>query len=237
MLKHLKYALLPVLVASVFTSAPVYADWQQQLGELWQQTKAMTSTGVEMTKEGIAKAQAKLNESLKAPTEIGIAYGTEKEKWLEWAVSEFKKTPEGKKVTIKLIPMGSIEGAEAILNKDQRIHVWSPASSMVEGLLSDKWEKEYGKSPIHSDAILALTPMVIVMWEDRYQAFIGKYSEVNFKTLAEAVGERTGWAAIANKPDWGVFTFGHTKPTHSNSGLMSLVLTAYDMTIMTYSGV
>jgi ABC-type Fe3+ transport system substrate-binding protein len=228
MLKSLKPLLLPVIAAASLFIAPAQADWKQQLGELWEQTKAVTSTGVEMTKEGLAKAQDKLNQSLKEPTEIGIAYGTEKRKWLEWAVTEFGKTPEGSKVTIKLIPMGSIEGAEAVLKKDERIHVWSPASSMVEGLLSEKWEKEYGKSPIFSDAILVLTPMVIVMWEERYKAFVDKYTDVNFKTIAEALNERTGWAAIANKPDWGIFTFGHTKPTHSNSGLMTLVLTAYD---------
>jgi ABC-type Fe3+ transport system substrate-binding protein len=208
--------------------APAQADWQQQLSEIWQQTKSAASKGLEMTKDGLAKAQDQLNESLKQPTEIGIAYGTEKRKWLTWAVDAFKQTPEGKNVTVRLIPMGSVEGAEAVLKKDQRIHVWSPASSMVEGLLADKWEKEYGKTPIYSDAILALTPMVIVMWEDRYQAFVSHYNEVNFKAIASALNERTGWAAIANKPEWGIFTFGHTKPTHSNSGLLTLLLTAYD---------
>jgi ABC-type Fe3+ transport system substrate-binding protein len=46
--------------------------------------------------------------------------------------------------------------------------------------------------------------------------------------VAQALAEPTGWAAIANKPEWGVFTFGHTDPSRSNSGLMSLVLMAYD---------
>ena len=50
--------------------------------------------------------------------EIGIAYGTEKQRWLEWAVSEFAKTSEGKRITVNLIPMGSLEGAHAILSGD-----------------------------------------------------------------------------------------------------------------------
>ena len=70
--------------------------------------------------------------------------------------------------------------------------------------------------------------MVYVMWEDRYNAFKAKYQELNFKTIAQALEEPTGWAAIASKPEWGLFTFGHTNPTQSNSGLMTLVLMAFD---------
>jgi hypothetical protein len=55
--------------------------------------------------------------------EIGIAYGTEKERWLKWAVDEFAKTRDGKKIKVNLIPMGSLEGAHALLNGDQRIDV------------------------------------------------------------------------------------------------------------------
>src|SRR5262249_9216911 len=61
------------------------------------------------------------------PVEIGVAYGTEKQRWLEWAVYEFAKTPEGKHIKVNLIPMGSLEGAHAIISGDQRINVWSPA--------------------------------------------------------------------------------------------------------------
>src|SRR3974377_1923377 len=61
--------------------------------------------------------------------ELGIAYGTEKERWLQWAVGEWEKTSDGRRIKINLIPMGSLEGAHAILNGDKRINVWSPASS------------------------------------------------------------------------------------------------------------
>jgi ABC-type Fe3+ transport system substrate-binding protein len=211
--------LTALALSSVAPNAMAVADWQQTLGELWKETK--TQTG-ELTKG--------LKESFnpKAPVEIGIAFGTEKQKWLEWAVAEFAKTPEGKKVKVNLIPMGSVEGAEAVLKKDKRIHVWSPASSVVQELLVEPWQKENNKDPILSDAPLVLTPMVIVMWEDRAKAFLAKYNEVSFKTISEALAEQTGWTAIANKADWGTFTFGYTKPTHSNSGLLALVLMAYD---------
>lgn len=190
-------------------------DWKNTLQDVWSETKAKSQELYQEYKP-------------KETVEIGIAYGTEKRKWLEWAVAEFANTEAGKRIKVKLIPMGSIEGGRAVLNGDRRIHVWAPASSLVESLLTDPWEREHEKSPILSDAPLALTPMVVVMWDDRYQAFMSKYEALNFKTIGEALQEVTGWAAIAGKPEWGPFTFGHTKPTHSNSGMLSLVLMAYD---------
>jgi ABC-type Fe3+ transport system substrate-binding protein len=223
MLKQLRAAATILLTLGLLSGAPVaqadwISDWQGKLSELWQDTKAKTT-----------EVTAAVKEKLK-DVEIGIAYGTEKREWLEWAVEAFKKTEDGKKIQIELIPMGSVEGAEAILKQDdaaKKIHVWTPASSLVRNLLADKWPDG---DPILSDAMLALTPMVIVMWEDRYKAFVAKYNEVNFTTIAQALSEQTGWAAIANKPEWGVFTFEHTTPTHSNSGLLALVLMAYDYT-------
>jgi hypothetical protein len=50
-----------------------------------------------------------------AQVEIGIAYGTEKKRWLENAVQQFAQTSEGKNIKIDLIPKGSLEGAQAIL--------------------------------------------------------------------------------------------------------------------------
>ena len=208
-----------IMLVFSLLSMPVSANWEETLGALWKETKAQTGELAKGLKETFDP---------KAPVEIGMAYGTEKQKWLEWAVAEFAKTPEGKKIKINLIPMGSVDGAEAILKKDKRINVWSPASSVVQDLLVEPWKKENSKDPILSDAPLVLTPMVIVMWEDRATAFLAKYNEISFKTIGQALSEQTGWAAIANKPEWGVFTFGYTTPTHSNSGLMALVLMAYD---------
>jgi len=208
-----------VMFALLSMALPASANWEETLGALWKETKAQAG---ELNKELKEKFKPK------GPVEIGIAYGTEKQKWLEWAVTEFAKTEDGKKVKVNLIPMGSVDGAEAILKKDKRIHVWSPASSVVQELLVEPWQKEMGKDPIISDAPLVLTPMVIVMWEERAKAFLEKYNEITFKTIGQALAEQTGWAAIANKPEWGSFTFGYTRPTHSNSGLMALVLMAYD---------
>lgn len=199
-------------------------DWQRVLGEVWEDT----IEGMPLIGKSDHEVENTVVESKQRIIELGIAYGTEKEEWLVWAVEEFAKTKAGENIKINLIPMGSIEGARAILNRDNRIHVWSPASSIVRQLLSDTWLREYDKDPIISDAPLVLTPMVIVMWKDRYEGFIEKYKEMNFKTISQAINNDGGWEDIANHPEWGFFTFGHTDSSQSNSGLLTLVLMAYD---------
>jgi len=159
--------------------------------------------------------------------QIGIAFGTEKQRWLEWAVAEFAKTSDGKRIKVELIPMGSLEGAHAILAGDQRINVWSPASAAYKDTFVQEWQIKNSGNPILKEEPLALTPMVFVMWDERYKAFIQKYKVVSFDTINQALQEKTGWDGIAHQPDWGLFKFGHTHPNQSNSGLLTIVLAAY----------
>jgi hypothetical protein len=158
---------------------------------------------------------------------IGVAYGTEKQRWLEWAVQEFAKTREGKNITVNLIPMGSLEGAHAVLEGDRRINAWSPASALYKDEFLQEWQVKHGGNPIVKEEQLALSPMVLVWWDERYQAFIKKYPQPSLDTIEKALNEKGGWATIANKPEWGLFKFGHTNPNESNSGLMTIVLAAY----------
>ncbi len=161
------------------------------------------------------------------PVEIGIAYGTEKKYWLEGALREFALTPSGKRIKVKLIPMGSQESAHAILGGDKRIHVWSPASAVYKDVFIQEWQLKNGNNPIVREEALALSPMVFVFWEERYEAFVAKYKTVSFETIKQALAEPGGWDVIAKRPEWGLFKFGHTHPNQSNSGLMTLVLLAH----------
>lgn len=160
---------------------------------------------------------------------IGVAYGTEKRDWFTWAVDAFGKTPEGQNIQIELKPMGSLEAAQAVVHGDQSIQVWSPASALYKNVFLRDWSAAHpGENPIESEQQLALTPMVFVMWQQRYDAFVQHYQAVNFRNVSAAMTEPGGWQTIANKPDWGFFKFAHTHPNQSNSGLVSLVLMAYD---------
>lgn len=159
--------------------------------------------------------------------EFGIAYGTEKQRWLEWAVEQYKSTSEGKHVQIDLIPMGSLEGAHAVLQGDQRIQVWSPASSAYKDTFVEDWQAKYNSNPIVREEPLVLTPMVFVMWDERYQAFQNHYGAVSFDTINRALHEPAGWQTIGGHPEWGLFKFGHTNPEDSNSGIMALLLAGH----------
>ncbi len=160
--------------------------------------------------------------------EIGVAYGTEKQTWLEWATKEFAGTEEGRRIVVNLLPMGSIEGAKAILDGDRRIHVWSPASRLYREQFQRDWETRYRGAPIVKEEMLALTPMVVVMWKSRYDAFTRKSPNVSLRTIGSAMRAERGWGTIADRPDWGHFKFGHTHPDESNSGRVALILMAYE---------
>jgi hypothetical protein len=162
-----------------------------------------------------------------ADVTFGIAYGTEKRRWLEWALEQYAKTKQGTRVKVELIPMGSLEGAQAILAGDKRIVVWSPASAVYKDVFIQDWQIKHGGEPFVREEALALTPMVFVSWSGRYREFEAKYGEMSFDTVSRALKEKGGWDAIAKKPEWGLFKFGHTHPNQSNSGLVTLVLMAY----------
>jgi hypothetical protein len=169
------------------------------------------------------------------PVVVNIAYGTEKKKWLEAALEDYRKTPAGQGVHINLLGMGSVEGANAVLDgpepaeaPHQPIHVWSPASSAYRDVLETEWRVKHRGSPILAAQNLALTPMVFVMWKPRYQAFMQRFGKVNFRSLGQAMEEPQGWGSIAGQAEWGLFKFGHTDPNRSNSGLQALVLMAYE---------
>ncbi len=163
------------------------------------------------------------------PVVINIAYGTEKQKWLEEAAAEFQKTPEGRRTIVKLHGMGSVEGAQAVLDGPSPvpIHVWSPASSAYRDVFEQEWRAKHKNNPILTSEKLALTPMVFVTWERLRPPFIKKYGKINFEVVGQAIQEPRGWETIAGEPGWGRFKFSHTHPKFSNSGLLTLVLMAY----------
>jgi Ca-activated chloride channel family protein len=163
-------------------------------------------------------------------TVINLAYGTEKQKWLEAAAAEFKKTDEGKGITINLHGMGSMEGARAVIDgpKPIPIHVWAPASSAFRESFERQWMAKHENAPILKAENLALTPMVFVMWESRHEPFVKKFAGLRFQSVAQAMREEGGWGSIAGQPDWGRLKFCHTHPDRSNSGLLTLVLMAYE---------
>jgi serine/threonine protein kinase/ABC-type Fe3+ transport system substrate-binding protein len=182
--------------------------------------------------KGLVAAQAGTLNPSAAPTtdiHIGVAFSPEKTEWTRKAIEQFAKTPAGKGVAIDFISMNAPEGLSALLNNDTRITLWSPASDLYRDMFVQEWKlKHNGKDPIVREQLLSLTPMVFVMFEDRYQAMVKKYGALNFSSLSKALQEKEGWKDIAQKPEWRRFSFAFGNPSGYNSGLAALTLIAFD---------
>jgi ABC-type Fe3+ transport system substrate-binding protein len=168
-----------------------------------------------------------------APVELSIAYGTEKEAWLEEAVRRFEETnPQVGRapVTITLEGVGSREGVQEIVGGNRKPVVFSPASSIQVELLRSEWEARQGSSILHSDnnapQPLVYTPLVVVAWEERAHELWPNGPEDLWHHLHEVLSNSEGWGAFGH-PEWGVAKFGHTSPETSNSGIQTLVLLTY----------
>ncbi|HSJ04557.1 MAG: extracellular solute-binding protein [Verrucomicrobium sp.] len=218
-----RLTLLGRLFILTFMAACAYGAWQ-----LFSRPQTSPSPSQPAEKSGAATPAP--SEAPGKPAHgvtVRISYGTEKKRWLEWAVTEFARTPEGRGITVELIPQGSLEGARSVVSGKERIHVWSPASSAYKNVFLQEWQLAQGNSDaIVREEALALTPMIFVFWKERYDAFLSKYREVSFDTIGTALQEPAGWSGIASKPEWGFFKYGHSDPSQSNSGLLGLVLYA-----------
>jgi ABC-type Fe3+ transport system substrate-binding protein len=74
---------------------------------------------------------------------------------------------------------------------------------------------------------LALSPLVVVGWQDRAQALWPSGPGDLWKNLHDAVNNPGGWQALGGNPSWGPIKLAHTRPTTSNSGAQALLLMAY----------
>lgn len=164
-----------------------------------------------------------------ASVTLGIALGSEKETWFRAAAEAFGRTPAGAGVKIELKPQGTLQTAQALLEGDRTIDAWAPASSVYQPVFERDWQALHHAAPFTSTASLALTPLVFVMWEERYQAFRRRFDRVSFTTLERAMAAEGGWAAMTPGADWGLFKFGHAHPLRSSSGLECLLLMANDV--------
>jgi hypothetical protein len=217
---------LAKLTILLFVAGCIYGAWRLFLRQQPRASGPAATGSAAASTGGVGVAAG---DAADGQVSIGVAYGTEKERWLQWAAAEFGRTEAGRRVHLELIPMGSLEGAQAILAGDRRIHAWSPASTLYVDTFTSDWQVKHGTTrPFVRSEALALTPMVFVTWAERHDALVARYGKLTWKAIGQALAEPTGWQAIAGKPEWGLFKFGHTHPNESNSGLATLVLMAYE---------
>jgi ABC-type sulfate transport system substrate-binding protein len=162
-----------------------------------------------------------------APIEISMLYSSEKREWIEAAAALFQR--EHPEIKISLSSKGSIAAAQGIVDGKERPTVFSPADSLVQNLLTADW-KARGTGDIVATSgddapqPLVITPLVFVVWEDRADVLLkASGGTISWKAIHKAVSSNEGWPAIKGKSEWGFVKLGHTDPTQSNSGLLTLL--------------
>lgn len=163
--------------------------------------------------------------------EVTLVYGSEKQAWLEPLVAAFNaqrnKTTEGEVIVVEALPMGSVEAGDAIVAGTLQPTVWSPASSAYLPVTAAAWQQAHGE-PLFTEEPpdLVLSPIVVAMWRPMAEALGWPEKALGWADIAALAVSPEGWAAYGY-PEWGAFKFGHTHPSFSNSGLLSVIAEAY----------
>jgi serine/threonine-protein kinase len=156
---------------------------------------------------------------------IRVVHSTDKAEWYGWAAAEFAKTEKG--VAIVLEPADTAQARARVLEGGTggtRVQAWAGASQLYRDILESDFKAKFGRSAIVRSVPVSLTPEVIVVFEDRYQALVKTLKRVDFTTLREATLAKRGWGEIAGRPEWGRVTFGLGDPRQHASGLVAAIL-------------
>jgi spermidine/putrescine-binding protein len=224
--------------------------------ELWSAVKPRQATGQALaqapgTTTGVGAANAP---APPAPSQTSAAYGevvmltsTSKQAWLEAAAAAFRtQHPE---IRVRLEVAGSIDGARSLLDGKLRPTVFSPADSLVLGLLAEEWRTRhnselFAQSGDDAPQLLALSPLVYVAWQDRAgvlgrEAQAGADANANANANANKGGiswpmlhrlatTPKGWAALGGRPEWGDLKLGQPDPACTSAGWQAMLLAALD---------
>jgi Ca-activated chloride channel family protein len=171
--------------------------------------------------------------SPKEPVQLDVAFSSEKKDWAGEAIAQFNAshptTDDGRPIQVKVAFTGSVEPIEGIVEGTQKVHVFSPASSLVLPLLEDRWVGANGaaaKPLVGAADPLVLSPVVIAMWDPMARALGWPAKKIGWHDVATLARSPDGWRGKGH-PEWGDFRFGHTHPGYSNSGLIAVLAETY----------
>lgn len=166
---------------------------------------------------------------------VVLAYGSEKKSWLTDAIGRFNdksmRLPSGEPVRVEGQAVGSGAAVEDLVDGTVKAHAWAPASTMYREVLERAWTAHQGavggKKQISDEGkSLVLSPVVLAMWKPMAQALGWPDKAVGWADVLALSKDPKGWASKQH-PEWGAFKFGHTHPTFSNSGTLSVLAEAY----------
>jgi len=161
---------------------------------------------------------------------LTFVYGSEKQKWIEDVTEGFNavrhQSAGGRPIFITALPMGSGESIDAVLSGSVKAHIISPASMAYVKLGNARSRATTGKDLLGPTQNLVLSPVVIAMWKPMAQALGWGSKPIGWHEILDLARSGKGWSSYGH-PEWGAFTFGHTHPEYSNSGLLTLLAEVY----------
>src|SRR5262249_45533840 len=123
---------------------------------------------------------------------IRINYGTEKERWFRDAVERFQAA--NPTIIIDPVGEGSMESYQALSqlsdtstvmpNKSAIPTLWSPASGIQVNLLNGASKTAMNRDLAVNCKPLVLSPLVIMIWEDRAKVFEAYYKDKGGITIS-----------------------------------------------------
>ncbi len=167
------------------------------------------------------------------PVTLTMLYGSEKQAWISDVVADFNSQHisacDGP-ITVNATPIGSGQSMQEIRDGQATPDIWSPAGSVWMTLLNDQWQSKHGSQLISTGAgdtpSLVSSPVVIAMWKSQAQALGWPQKAIGWSDIAKLSVDPRGWASYGH-PEFGVFKFGHTNPSYSNSGLDAVIAMNY----------
>ena len=148
---------------------------------------------------------------LPSKVEIVFLYSSEKQSWLEEVTPMFQKWFKEKfgiEVHVVLVPAGTHETVNLMLQGSIKPTIWSPASSIWIPYFNRLWNKTNGEEIALEWYPLVISPIVIAGWS----SLVKQYNISSFKDLYQLAKQGVD------------FKWGHPDPLLSNGGTMVVLL-------------
>ncbi|HET6445872.1 MAG TPA: VWA domain-containing protein, partial [candidate division Zixibacteria bacterium] len=140
---------------------------------------------------------------------------------------EEHKTTDGKKIVVQANHVTSGASMNALLDGSSEPTVWSPGDGSWVELINSSWRERHNQ-PVNSQSCRPTiqVPAGFAMWRPMAEELGWPDEPIGWDMLVALAADPEGWASYGH-PEWGRFSFGHTHPAYSNTGLLSMTSFVY----------
>ncbi|MFG0297259.1 MAG: serine/threonine-protein kinase [Maioricimonas sp. JB045] len=133
----------------------------------------------------------------------------------------------GQSVQMAYEPVDPRTAIDRIVADDGSFQLWGSDSPFAMQELETEWSLSAGDggAPVTRTEVVAFSPMVCVLWSDRYWALRKKYPDIQLASLVDAMRDPSGWSAIEPTSEWGTVKIG-APPLDSDVGRNILLMLA-----------